>query len=921
MQINLSKFKYTLPYANELFGLYQPLLGWRSIRTKSRLMAGVRDADNRLLELVSKTIYPNTDYYFADGVVRELKTGTLTPPSPIDASPVDQSLIVDRIYDKIKHLNIQDVAKWGELLRRDNLDSMLLDEMRDLNAKFRNIGDIAERSKLLKALVDKESIVAGLLNYLYERKLYAKIADLFAHQQPDIAALYQDKKKFFDPLETFDPKTDLGKVGLSPVGIVHLFRQYFFEFDTFLGTPVQHIWLSPGGTVELVEVSTRKTTLERLSESFTEMTLKSEKSITEQDEISDAVKQDNENNTKFGASATVNERWGWGDANQTANMEFRTTQKEAREQTHKHMRQQSEKLSSEIKKNFKSTFKTVTEVQDTTSKRYVLQNTTDKLVNYELRRKMRQVGVQVQDLGTQLCWQSYVEDPGQALGIAKLVHFAAPPDFSSMGPIDELPPPDEYTEPVISTFPLPVGEATYDGWYQWVGYVQLHPKGGYIYKSHGTLQFTSGGSVSLDIQENKVIPRPGHPQPSQPPPPQPYLSLFLTGGHSEHGGDQMQISIPVTFSPSPDTIKNVADRNVELLKKRTAESDRLTRESYIKAARERIKAASNIQPRRYDELREEERTVVYRKLIISLLNVGVDLVSDFRVLHKVSELINSMFDIDKMLYFVAPEWWRPRIHRNSQTLTPEIPLPPLPVLIPGQSDQLGERGITDFTSKRKPVGLDEHVVGWGGLQETGRDNYYITEDSVPARLGSSLGWLLQLDGDNMRNAFLNAPWVKAVIPIRPGKEIAALNWLSHTSVEGNEGLDDFYTASSVPEREIILEILKEYSWDDAAMVERYKKLTSTELTVRDALRYVAVKVKQKHEVGQEKVAEELDTGVTLNYLPPDQVFEHGFDPLDKGIRLDFEKSYEVFDQWIEILPTDQVVAVEVKYDPKTGRQI
>jgi hypothetical protein len=30
---------------------------------------------------------------------------------------------------------------------------------------------------------------------------------------------------------------------------------------------------------------------------------------------------------------------------------------------------------------------------------------------------------------------------------------------------------------------------------------------------------------------------------------------------------------------------------------------------------------------------------------------------------------------------------------------------------------------------------------------------------------------------------------------------------------------------------------------------------------------------------------------------------------------------EVFDQWIEVLPTDQVVPVEVKYDPKTGRQI
>lgn len=30
MKLNLDDFKETLPYASELFGVYQPLLGWRS---------------------------------------------------------------------------------------------------------------------------------------------------------------------------------------------------------------------------------------------------------------------------------------------------------------------------------------------------------------------------------------------------------------------------------------------------------------------------------------------------------------------------------------------------------------------------------------------------------------------------------------------------------------------------------------------------------------------------------------------------------------------------------------------------------------------------------------------------------------------------------------------------------------------------
>ena len=62
------------------------------------------------------------------------------------------------------------------------------------------------------------------------------------------------------------------------------------------------------------------------------------------------------------------------------------------------MRQQTDKLSSEIRKIFKTTFKTTTEITDISSTRHVLANNTLKLINYELRRKMRQVGVQVQTL-------------------------------------------------------------------------------------------------------------------------------------------------------------------------------------------------------------------------------------------------------------------------------------------------------------------------------------------------------------------------------------------------------------------------------------------------------------------------------------------------------------------------------------------
>jgi len=208
--------------------------------------------------------------------------------------------------------------------------------------------------------------------------------------------------------------------------------------------------------------------------------------------------------------------------------------------------------------------------------------------------------------------------------------------------------------------------------------------------------------------------------------------------------------------------------------------------------------------------------------------------------------------------------------------------------------------------------LATSTVGWGGVDDPNRDNYYITEDSEPAKFGSSLGWLLQLDGDNMRNAFLNAPWVKAVIPIRPGKEEAAVNWLK--GVEGFNGIgdDDFYQTNNPDEKDI-----------------NGNPLNGQKLI--DVIMDLAKKIQKKHKEAvengqfpkQDEIAdpELVDAENVVTSTPIDRVYEHGFYPLQGGFRANVQANYEIFDQWLEILPTDQVVPVEVKYDPKTGRQI
>jgi len=59
--------------------------------------------------------------------------------------------------------------------------------------------------------------------------------------------------------------------------------------------------------------------------------------------------------------------------------------------------------------------------------------------------------------------------------------------------------------------------------------------------------------------------------------------------------------------------------------------------------------------------------------------------------------------------------------------------------------------VSTFGSAARGTSITpENIVDWGGAKELNRDNYYITEESKPAKLGASLGWLLQLDGDNLR---------------------------------------------------------------------------------------------------------------------------------------------------------------------------
>jgi hypothetical protein len=148
-----------------------------------------------------------------------------------------------------------------------------------------------------------------------------------------------------------------------------------------------------------------------------------------------------------------------------------------------------------------------------------------------------------------------------------------------------------------------------------------------------------------------------------------------------------------------------------------------------------ITERSKIKSRPANDLRREERYEVMNRMVSYLFGRGDDpsQPSPLEI-----EYFHRYFEINAIFTYNHPSWWKPR-----------------------------------FASKT--VGLQ-------------REAYEITAESEPAPLGSSLGWLLQLDGDSRRNEFLNSPWARVCVPMQAGREREAIEWLAK-HLEGEVGYD------------------------------------------------------------------------------------------------------------------------------------
>jgi hypothetical protein len=514
---------------------------------------------------------------------------------------------------------------------------------------------------------------------------------------------------------------------LSPIGVAHFYRQHYFNAEEGFGPIEEAFTIAPLETLEVVYQTVRRQIHEELLEVGSEQVSESAVETKNTEEISDKVSSMIQRDSSASMSANASGSIGVWQAGASASASFQTSNQRSREESSRRLKEVTKRASERITKTFSLKTRDIEDVTTTNLTRRVIENKTDQPVSYGLRRVLRRVRVKMQDMGPRLVWQLYIRNPGAGLARSRFVHFREAEQIS----VPELPPgmppkPKGGTDTGTTSTDLRVGTP---------------PTGGQTYFAEIVVQTTADRVITaLSIDSITDLEGGGKDDPA--PSPRNALQWDKSFNSATHtfkvkvgvlAGDALSVSVGYTYSWEPAPA--VLDEWEAERKKRVQELTQQLLNEKFEREKALITERSKIRVRPPADLRREERYEVMNRMVSHLFARGDDL-SEPAPLE--IEYFHRYFDIEAMFTYTHPSWWKPR-----------------------------------YT----PVA--------SGLA---RAAYEITAESEPAPMGSSLGWMIQLDGDTRRNEFINSPWVRVCMPIRPGREREAIQWLAK-HIEGEVGYD------------------------------------------------------------------------------------------------------------------------------------
>ena len=511
---------------------------------------------------------------------------------------------------------------------------------------------------------------------------------------------------------------------LSPIGIAHYFRQLYFNTEEGVGPIEEAFTIAPLETLEVVYQTTRRQIHEEIVEEGLETVSESAVETKNLDEVSDKVSNMVQRDSSAAMSASASGSVGVWQASGSASASMSVSAQRGREEATRRVKEVTRRASERITKSFTIKTRDFEEVTTTSLTRRVIRNESAEPVSYGLRRVLRRVHVKVQALGPRLVWQLYLRDPGAGLARSRFVHFR---EAAPIAVPDE--PPGLEPRPRGGTDTgTSSSDVTWDGTHK-TYYVVIVIQTG----ADRRISAVSIDAISDLEGGGKDDPAPSPRNDVQ------WGAYFdeatrtytVNIGILEGDASSVQVSYTYTWEPSQAVLDAWEAKRLQAVAEAKQEqlNEQFEREKTLITERSKIKA------RPANDLRREERYEVMNRMVSQLFARGDDPSGPIPL---EIEYFHRYFDIDSMFLYLHPSWWKPRY---------------------------------------SPVAT--------GLE---RPAYEITAESDPAPLGSSLGWMLQLDGDDRRNEFLNSPWIRVCLPIRSTQERDAVAWLAR-HIEGEVGYD------------------------------------------------------------------------------------------------------------------------------------
>jgi len=515
---------------------------------------------------------------------------------------------------------------------------------------------------------------------------------------------------------------------LSPIGIAHYYRQLYFNKEEGVGPIEEACTVAPVETLEVIYQTVRRQVHEEVLQQGYEQVSESAVEEKNLDEVSDKVSSMIQQDVKASMSANASGGIGVWQVGASASTSFGVSSQRGREYSTHRLKDVTKRASERITKSFSIKTTDSTEVTETSTTRRVIRNDGDHPVSYGLRRVLRRVNVKVQDLGPRLVWQLYVSNPGEGLARSRFVHFRE----SAPIVVPDIPP---------GVPPRPTGGIETDSVSTSLLWKQLASDKGVYYVAivirPGADRDVTGVRIDniTDLEgggKDDKSPAPHNEYDVGSPGWDPGTRTY-TANIAVLPGDSLSVQVNYSYTWEPSESVLAAWEGQRLAAVATLTEEALTKQ--FEQNKMLITEKSKIKNRPANDLRQEERYEVMNRMVSYLFGRG-DAQSDPTPLE--IEYFHRYFDIDGIFIYAHPSWWRPR-----------------------------------FASKT------------AGIE---RQAYEITAESEPAPLGSSLGWLIQLDGDRRRNEFLNSPWARVCVPMREGREREAIAWLAR-HLEGDVGYD------------------------------------------------------------------------------------------------------------------------------------